>query len=89
MTLLNTNSSYSNPSYIWAAIRSIGRGFLKLVNGWVAAIIAQRAHQATLTVLRHLDERQLRDIGIDRGEIDAASPDAVRDLALRRHAMLP
>ena len=88
MTLLNTNSSYSDPSYI-RAIRSFGRGFFKLVNGWVAAILAQRAHQANLTVLRHLDDRQLRDIGIYRGEIDAASADAVRDRALRQHAMLP
>jgi uncharacterized protein YjiS (DUF1127 family) len=88
MTLLNMNSGHSDPSYIWAAIRSFGAGFLKLVNRWVAAILAQRAHQANLAVLRRLDERQLRDIGIDRGEIDAASPDAIRDRALRRHAML-
>jgi len=46
------------------------------------------AGAAVLAVLRRLDERQLRDIGIDRGEIEAASPDAIRDRALRRHAML-
>ncbi len=86
MTLLN--AGYSDRSYIWAAIRSVGGGSLKLVNRWVAAILAQRAHQANLAVLRRLDERQLRDIGIDRGEIEAASPDAIRDRALRRRAML-
>jgi uncharacterized protein YjiS (DUF1127 family) len=88
MTLLNTNSGYSDSSYFSAAVRSFGRGFLGLVNRWVAAILAQRAHQANLVVLRCLDERQLRDIGIDRREIDAASPDAIRDRALTRHSML-
>jgi uncharacterized protein YjiS (DUF1127 family) len=87
MTLLNTNSVYSHPSRIWATIRTIGNGLLGLVNGWVAAIIAQRARQADLTILRSLSDRQLRDIGIYRGEIDA-SADAAKQRALRQ-ATLP
>jgi hypothetical protein len=89
MTLLNTNPNYYDPSYVSSAIRFIGRGFFKLVNAWVAAILAQRAYQANLAVLRHLDERQLREVAIDRREIDAASLDTARDRTLRRHAMLP
>ena len=88
MTLLNANSGYSDTSRIWATIRIIGKGFLRLVNGWVATIIAQRAHQADLAVLHSLSDRQLRDIGIYRGEIDTASADAAKNRALRQ-VMLP
>jgi uncharacterized protein YjiS (DUF1127 family) len=88
MTLLNTNSVYSDRSRIWATIRSIGKAFFRLANGWVAAFIAQRAHQADLAVLHRLSDRQLRDIGIYRCEIDAASADAVRDRALRQAMLL-
>jgi uncharacterized protein YjiS (DUF1127 family) len=88
MTLLNANSGYSDRSRIWATIHPIGKALLGLVNGWVAAIIAQRAHQADLAVLHRLSDRQLKDIGIYRGEIDAASADAAKNRALRQ-AMLP
>jgi uncharacterized protein YjiS (DUF1127 family) len=42
----------------------------QLVNRAVAALIAQRARQANLVLLRTLNDRELRDIGLARGEID-------------------
>ena len=84
MTLLSSSPSYSDTSHIRKIVRRIGSGFLRLVNGWIAAIVAQREHQAALTVLRSLDDRQLRDMGLDRGQIGAALADAAKNRAMKQ-----
>lgn len=84
MTLLNSNSGYSETSYAREMVRSIGRWLFSLANGWIAAVIAQREHQASLAVLRSLSDRELRDMGIHRGQIGDGLADAARDRASRQ-----
>jgi uncharacterized protein YjiS (DUF1127 family) len=43
--------------------------FARLVNSWVAAVIAHRERQVNLALLRSFTDRELRDIGLDRGQI--------------------
>ena len=55
MTLLNSNSGYSDASYVREMVRSIGRWLFFLINRWVAALIAERDYQALdQLVLEHL-----------------------------------
>lgn len=84
MTLLGSSSSYSDTSHMRKIVRRIGRGFLRLINGWITAIIAQRKYQADLTALRSLDDLQLQDMGLDRGQIGAALADAAKNRAMKQ-----
>ena len=86
MTLLNSSSNYSDPPYAREIIRSVAEWLFGLVNRWVAQIVAQREYHATLTVLRRLSDRDLKDVGIYRSQIDAAMEDAARYRASRQHA---
>ena len=71
MTLLNHTTDHPPAS---ATIRSTFVYFIsragQLINRAVAALIAQRERQANLVLLRNLNDRELRDIGLARGEID-------------------
>jgi hypothetical protein len=77
MTLLNQTTGYT-PAF-GSARRTIGY-FLaragRLINRFVAALIEQRARQANLALLRSFDDRQLRDMGLDRGALDAGFAEA-------------
>jgi uncharacterized protein YjiS (DUF1127 family) len=84
MTLLNSSPGYSDTAYVREAIRSVGRWFLRLINAWVAAIIAQREQQASSAILRSLGDRELRDMGIHRRQIGEALEDAARYRASRQ-----
>ena len=88
MTLLGSSSSYSDTPHMRKIVRRIGSGFLRLINGWITAIIAQREYQTDLTVLRSLDDRQLRDMGLDRGQIGAALADAAKNGAMKQSEIL-
>ena len=86
MTLLNSSTGYYHgTARVRRSLRSVGRRFLSLVNGWVAAFIAQREYQASLTFLRGLSDRELRDMGLHRGQIGPALEDAARYRASRQH----
>ena len=50
----------------------------RLINGWVAAVIAERERQANLVVLRSLSDRELRDIGLNRCEIGPGLAEAAK-----------
>jgi uncharacterized protein YjiS (DUF1127 family) len=50
----------------------------RAINRWVAAVIAHREHQANLVVLRSLSDRELKDIGLRRGEIGEALAEAAK-----------
>jgi hypothetical protein len=45
----------------------------RLVNRWVAGIIARCEREAAGAALRHRDDRELKDIGIDRQLGDAST----------------
>jgi uncharacterized protein YjiS (DUF1127 family) len=95
MTMLNNTSSYyATPAAIRRAIGFVFKGLARLINGWIAAVIAHRERQANLVVLRSLSDRDLNDMGLHRCEIgeglaeaakfrsrsqQPANPDAMRD----------
>ena len=68
MTIANDTSIYSSaaPGAFRKTIRKATRRLGRLVNNWIAALIAHREYQAQLTLLRSLTDRELRDIGLDR-----------------------
>jgi uncharacterized protein YjiS (DUF1127 family) len=80
MTMLNNTSPYA------VTAPGIRRGatifFARLsrhINRWIAAVIAHRERQATLVVLRHLSDRDLKDIGISRSDIGDALAERARE----------
>ena len=88
MTLLNHTTGYTPAS--GTVRRGIGYFFARagrLINRFVAALIEQRARQASLVLLRSFDDRQLRDIGLDRGTLDGGLAEAAK-LRLQQQAAL-
>ena len=79
MTLLNINPPYAT---VASAIQRRVRLFLKdmgrALNYWVAAVIAERTRQAEITILRHLSDRELKDIGLTRGDLGECLAEAAR-----------
>ena len=67
MSLLNSTSEFSSaPFAIRRSLRVFGRSVFRAINNAIAAIIAQREQQASLTVLRKMSDRELRDRPISR-----------------------
>jgi uncharacterized protein YjiS (DUF1127 family) len=80
MSMLNHTSDFSSaPFLIRRSIRHFARSFSRAVNNAIAVIIAQREHQANMTVLRSLSDRDLRDIGLSRSQIGNGLAEAARD----------
>jgi uncharacterized protein YjiS (DUF1127 family) len=80
MSLLNSTSEFSSaPFAIRRSLRVFGRSVSRAINNAIAAIIAQREHQANLTVLRKMSDRELRDIGLARSEIGGGLAQAAKD----------
>src|SRR5436190_8470731 len=88
MTIANDSSIYSSaaPGAFRKMIRKATRRLGRLVNNWIAALIAQREYQAELTLLRSLTDRDLRDIGLDRCQIDGGLSQAGRDRSRGRQS---
>ncbi len=87
MTMLNNTSPYA------ATAPGIRRGaaiFLarlgSLINRRIAAVIAHRERQAALVALRHLSDRDLKDIGICRNEIGDALAERAEERARMQHS---
>jgi uncharacterized protein YjiS (DUF1127 family) len=79
MSLLNDTAHFSpSPIAIRRALRAAVRRISRAVNTAIAAIIAQREHQASLTLLRRMSDRDLRDIGISRSETGEGLAGAAR-----------
>lgn len=80
MSMLNHTSDFSSaPFLIRRSIRSFGRSIFRAVNNVIAAIIAQREHQANLAVLRKMSDRDLRDMGLSRNQIGAGLAEAAKE----------
>jgi uncharacterized protein YjiS (DUF1127 family) len=84
MTLLNSSSGYSGAPHVSAKIRSVGRSLVTALNRWIAAFIAHREREATLALLRNFGDRELKDIGIYRGQIGPALDEAAQHRAQRQ-----
>lgn len=78
MTLLITTRSHAATTIrrrLFVFLGHLGR----LVDGWVAFTIANFERRAEIAALRHLSDRQLKDIGLYRGQIEGALAEASRD----------
>ena len=88
MTFLNQSTAYVPAS---GTVRRTIRYFFaragRLINRFVAALIEQRARQASLVLLRSFDDRQLRDIGLDRGTLEGGLAEAAK-LRLQQQAAM-
>jgi uncharacterized protein YjiS (DUF1127 family) len=79
MTTLNSTSSYSAaPAAIRGAIRIFLRSMARLMNGFVARLIAHREYQASSVILRNFTDKELRDIGLVRSEIGEGLAEAAK-----------
>jgi uncharacterized protein YjiS (DUF1127 family) len=76
MTTLNTAPRYAVPT-ARRGPPTFPTRLGRLFNRWVAAMIAHRERQAALAALRYLSDRDLRDIGVYRCEIDGALAEKV------------
>jgi hypothetical protein len=79
MTILNTASPYATVASATQrkglfVLRRMGR----LLNHWIAVAIAKRAREADITYLHHLSDRELRDIGLYRGDLPEGLAEAAK-----------
>lgn len=63
------------------ASRKSPAGFFGVLGGWVNRVVNYFAYRQAIKTLNELDDRALRDIGIERGRIDSA----VRGVADREY----
>jgi uncharacterized protein YjiS (DUF1127 family) len=81
MSILSNIAESTTPVAIQRSIGLLTLGFFRIVNNFVASIIAQREHQANLTVLRSLTDRDLRDMGLSRGQLGGGLAEAAKERA--------
>jgi uncharacterized protein YjiS (DUF1127 family) len=79
MTMLNSAPGYSaTPRAIPTVFARFLKRVARLINAWVAAVIAHRERQANVVVLRSLSDRELLDMGLTRGEIGGYLDEAAK-----------
>lgn len=70
MTLLNVPPPYTT---VASAVQRRAHFLLKsigsVLDSWVAAAIKERTRRAELTVLHRLTDRELKDMGLTRGDL--------------------
>ncbi|MEH2518874.1 uncharacterized protein YjiS (DUF1127 family) [Bradyrhizobium sp. AZCC 1610] len=54
------------------APQSLAGGVFRVLGGWVNGIVTYFAHRHAIQTLSELDDRALRDIGIERSRIESA-----------------
>jgi uncharacterized protein YjiS (DUF1127 family) len=54
------------------APQSVPGGFFRVLGSWVNGIVTYFAHRQAIKTLSELDDRALRDIGVERGRIESA-----------------
>ena len=85
MSILDSISDFSStPVAIQRSIKGLARGLFRAFNNMVAAIIAQREYQVNRAILRSLTDRELRDMGLERGQIGPGLAAAAKDRALNQ-----
>jgi uncharacterized protein YjiS (DUF1127 family) len=90
MTLLNMTPPYAT---VASAIRRKARFFLtsmgRAIIRWFAGVLAERARQADIVVLRHLSNRELKDIGLTRSDLGEGLVEAARYRCLKQQSKRP
>src|SRR5215472_2166767 len=65
MSILS-NITDTTPIAVQRSTRNFARGVFRIINNFVAAVIAEREREANLAILRYLSDRELWDIGLAR-----------------------
>jgi uncharacterized protein YjiS (DUF1127 family) len=76
--LNNTSGQFASSTAIRDSIRSCRTRLARLINDWIAAVIAHREHQANLFVLRDFSDKELKDIGLYRNQIGEGLSEAAK-----------
>lgn len=84
MTILIHNSGHPGTSHVWKCASFIYGWIYGRLNEWVAAFLAHRERQATLAMLHSLSDRELRDMGLHRGQIGPPLEEAAKYRASRQ-----
>jgi len=86
MTLLTTARSSNTRLFrrrLFVFLSRLGR----LVDDWVAFVISDYERRAEIAALQHMSDRQLKDIGLYRGQIEGALSEAARDRLRQQNAI--
>jgi uncharacterized protein YjiS (DUF1127 family) len=81
MSMLSNITDLSTTPRVQRSMRLLSRGILRIVNNFVAAVIARREYQANLAILRSLSDRELWDIGLSRSQIAGGLAEAAKERA--------
>ena len=71
MTMLTTIPTSATRPFAWRVAVSLAR-VRRLINRFLAAVIARHERHATRVALHRLDDRQLKDFGMYRAQIDSS-----------------
>jgi uncharacterized protein YjiS (DUF1127 family) len=82
MTMLTTIPTSATRPFAWRTAVRLAR-VRRLINCFLAAVIARHERHATRVALHRLDDRQLKDLAIARSQIDSK----LEDLAQTRARM--
>ena len=80
MSILS-NITDTTPIADQRSTRNFARGIFRVINNFVAAVIAEREREANLAILRNLSDRELWDIGLARSQIGAGLAEAAKERA--------
>jgi uncharacterized protein YjiS (DUF1127 family) len=70
MTMLTTIPTSATRPFAWRMAVRLART-RRLINRFLAAVIARHERHATRVALHRLDDRQLKDLAIARSQIDS------------------
>jgi uncharacterized protein YjiS (DUF1127 family) len=84
MTIIDDLISLTKAQYTPRPFQHFQRRARWLINSVVAAAIAYRQRQANLTSLRHLGNRELKDIGLYRSQIEYGLQEAAQERSQRQ-----
>ena len=70
MTMLTTIPTSATRPFAWRTAIRLAR-VRRLINRFLAAVIARHERHATRVALHRLDDRQLKDLAMSRSQIDS------------------
>jgi uncharacterized protein YjiS (DUF1127 family) len=87
MTMSTVTTTITSLAMAAQALRGAGVAVLASLGRYlrhaIAAAIIERERRAAVEALRHLGDRELKDIGLCRGDIDAALAETASERVLR------